>query len=234
MLNILYEDEQIMVVEKPVGAESQSAGGFAADMVSEIKKHIHKLCPKDGEPYVGVIHRLDKPVGGVMVYAKTKTAAAALSKQVQENQMNKKYWAVLCGKPVDDVDNYVDYLLKDGKNNSSKLVEKGISGAKRAELSYRVLETTEYEGQLLSLVEIHLLTGRHHQIRVQFSGHGLPLWGDNRYNPEFAKPIPGRRINIALAACELSFQHPKSGQVMTFTLPPHGGAFDLFDFCKTN
>ena len=99
MLTVLYEDRDIIVVEKPVGMESQVSGGFAPDMVSEIKKHINRLCPTGQEPYVGVIHRLDKPVGGVMVYAKTKKAAAALSKQVQANEMHKKYNAVVCGKP---------------------------------------------------------------------------------------------------------------------------------------
>ena len=111
MLNILYEDETVLVVWKPVGMESQSGHGFDADMVSEIRRYLstgkpvdnHKLSTKSVEPYVGVIHRLDKPVSGVMVYAKTKNAAAALSKQVAEGKMHKKYLAVLCGKPVDNL-----------------------------------------------------------------------------------------------------------------------------------
>ena len=137
---------------------------------------------------MGVIHRLDKPVSGVMVYAKTKNAAAALSKQVAEGKMHKKYLAVLCGKPVDNVEKYVDYLLKDEKENTSRIVDMGIKGGKRAELICRVLEskTVEPYGEL-TLAEIELLTGRHHQIRVQMSGHGLPLWGDNRYNPAFCQ-----------------------------------------------
>ena len=196
MLNILYEDEAVLVVWKPVGMESQSGHGFDADMVSEIRRYLstgkpvdnHKLSTKSVEPYVGVIHRLDKPVSGVMVYAKTKNAAAALSKQVAEGKMHKKYLAVLCGKPVDNVEKYVDYLLKDEKENTSRIVDMGIKGGKRAELICRVLEskTVEPYGEL-TLAEIELLTGRHHQIRVQMSGHGLPLWGDNRYNPAFCQ-----------------------------------------------
>ena len=186
MLEILYEDASVIVVWKPVGMESQSSRGFGADMVSEIRRHIHKLSPKSGEPYVGVIHRLDKPVSGILVYAKDKKAAAALSKQVSGGAMSKKYLAVLCGKPAQNVDNYVDYLLKEEKENRSRIVDKGITGAKQAKLRLRSLETRTVEpyGEL-TLAEVTLFTGRHHQIRVQMAGHGLPLWGDNRYNPMF-------------------------------------------------
>ena len=117
MLEVLYEDRDVIVVRKPVGMESQSTSSFAPDMVSEIRKHIHNLCTSPGEPYVGVIHRLDKPVSGVMVYARTRKAAASLSKQVQDGTMRKMYLAVVCGRTVDNVENFVDYLLKDSKSN---------------------------------------------------------------------------------------------------------------------
>ena len=146
MLKVFYEDQDVIVVKKPVGTESQAVHSFAPDMVSEIKKHIHRLSTENGErlveDYVGVIHRLDKPVGGIMVYAKNKKAAAALSKQVQEHKLQKTYRAVVCGKPVDNVGNFVDYLLKDEKANVSKIVDKGTTGAKRAELDYRVVDTS--------------------------------------------------------------------------------------------
>ena len=277
MLNILYEDEAVLGVGKPVGIESQSGRGFDADMVSEIKRYLstkkavdnHNLSTKPVEPYVGVIHRLDKPVSGVMVYAKTKNAAASLSKQVAEGKMHKKYLAVLCGKPVDNVEKYVDYLLKDEKENTSRIVDMGIKGGKRAELICRALETKPVEpyGEL-TLAEIELLTGRHHQIRVQMSGHGLPLWGDNRYNPAFQKgdaAMPGsaaetgrqeqmekkkresgriplrerrrggtgrsgraHRVDVALAAYELAFTHPETGESMIFQHNPSGGIFRQF------
>lgn len=188
MIRILYEDRDVIVVWKPVGVESQESRGLGADMVSEIRRHIHKLSPAGGIPYVGVIHRLDKPVSGILVYAKTKKVAAALSKQVAEGKVQKKYLAVLCGKVVDNVDNFVDYLLKEEKGNVSRIVDKGITGAKQARLSYRILEEQETKAfGILSLAEITLQTGRHHQIRVQMAGHGLPLWGDNKYNPAFAE-----------------------------------------------
>ena len=200
MLSILYEDNHIIVVIKPDGLESQSGKSFAPDMVSEIRKHlashpqdIHKLTKETSTaskypqpPYVGVIHRLDKPVSGVMVYAKTKRAAAALSEQVQSHKMKKIYTAVVHGRPVNMVDNYVDYLVKTPDGNYSQLVDKGITGAKKAELSYEVLKTID--GKIagmpeteLSLVRISLKTGRHHQIRVQMAHHGTPLYGDMKY-----------------------------------------------------
>jgi 23S rRNA pseudouridine1911/1915/1917 synthase len=227
MLNILYEDDQIIVVEKPVGIESQSNRTFEPDMVSEVKKHINSLSPKKGEPYVGVIHRLDKPVGGILVFGKTKEAAGALSKQVSGHQMEKKYLAVICGKPVDNFGTYVDYLWKDGKNNISKIVDKGITDAKRAELSYRVLEEQEGEEGPLCLVEIDLKTGRHHQIRVQFSGHGIPLLGDLKYNPAGPK-VAGQR-NVALCAWKLAFTHPGNKKKMEFTVKPQGTIFNKFN-----
>jgi 23S rRNA pseudouridine1911/1915/1917 synthase len=225
-LNILYEDEELLVAEKPVGMESQSAKSFEPDMVSEIKKHINKVSPKSGEPYVGVIHRLDKPVGGVMVYAKTKNSAESLSKQVSGHQMEKIYYAVVCGKPVENFGTYVDYLWKDGKNNCSKIVEKGIKSAKLAELDFRVVDKTEQDEEEYCLMEIKLKTGRHHQIRVQLAGHGTPVWGDQKYNPCFQqKKI---RADVALFASSLTFVHPVTKKKMTYTAKPKGRMFDLF------
>lgn len=252
MIKSLYEDSDILVVIKPAGMESQTARRLEPDMVSEIKNHLRlstkistKTSPKtekdSGEPYVGVIHRLDKPVSGVMVYAKTKRAAQSLSRQVQNGRTEKEYRAVLCGKPVDIVGNYVDYLLKDGKENKSSVVEKTVENSRRAELSYRVLEIREAgqgifggsdagQGDApfpLALVEIHLKTGRHHQIRVQFAAHGTPLWGDAKYNPIWVD-MRGARSGLALCAVRLSFDHPVSGKRMSFSMKPEGGAFDYF------
>ena len=227
-INILYEDEEILVAEKPVGMESQSARSFEPDMVSEIKKHINKVSPKSGEPYVGVIHRLDKPVGGIMVYAKTKNSAESLSKQVSGHRMEKIYYAVVCGKPVENSGTYVDYLWKDGKNNCSKIVEKGIKSAKPAELDYWFVDSKILDGKEVSLLKIKLKTGRHHQIRVQMAGHGTPLWGDRKYNPEFQNHVT--KGNVALFASGLSFLHPKTKKKMTFSIKPKEGLFELFSW----
>ena len=160
MLDILYEDKDILVVVKPAGVESQTSRRLEPDMVSEIKNYLHRkvqetkklstgLSPKAStapvDPYVGIIHRLDKPVRGVMVYAKNLKAAAHLSRQVQEGKLEKIYQALVCGKPVDNVGKYVDYLLKDGKTNTSRIVDKSVAGAKRAELEYQISEKKDQE-----------------------------------------------------------------------------------------
>lgn len=236
MLSVLFEDSNLIVVEKPAGIESQSARGFEEDMVSRIREHIHKLSPKKSTrtpggqpPYVGVIHRLDRPVRGVMVYAKTQKAAALLCRQVQEGKMRKIYRAVVCGKPVDNSGTYVDFLLKDRKINCSRIVDKSVDGGKLARLNYQIVEsrtitdeTGGKEPQLLTLVEIELLTGRHHQIRVQMAGHGTPLYGDSKYGKS---PAAGP---LALCAVRLAFVHPITGKEMNFSIEEKGGAFDLF------
>ena len=223
MISILYEDKDIIVVEKPPGIESQGARGFEPDMVSEIRKHINKLSTNSREAYVGVIHRLDKPVGGIMVYAKNKKAAASLSKQVSNHEMKKVYRTLVCGKPVDNFGIYVDYLWKEDKTNTSQIVEKGKEGAKEARLSYRVLGSGQVNDQEVSYLEVALYTGRHHQIRVQMAGHKTPVLGDRKYNPD---GFSGRG-NLALWACSLSFFHPVTGQKMEFFSQPKGQLFSL-------
>ena len=242
MLTILYEDKDIIVVVKPAGLESQSGKSFAPDMVSEIRKHltshpqnIHKLTNEKSTslkypqpPYVGVIHRLDRPVSGIMVYAKNPKAAAALSTSLQQGKIEKWYQAVVCGKPVDNTGIYVDYLKQDKKNNCSRIVDKSDPESKRAELEYRVLDcipAVEKNTEFLSLVEIKLLTGRHHQIRVQFSGHGTPLYGDGKYG-DMEK---GARKSLALCACHLRFEHPATGRTMDFKVKPDTWIFKLFN-----
>lgn len=246
MLNILYEDSQLMVTVKPAGVESQSSSGFGQDMVSLIRNELMKrerqktekictelstnwgkLSTKPVEksllaqtPYVGVIHRLDKPVSGVMVYAKTKNAAAALSSQLQKHQMKKVYEAVVCGKPVNSVENLVDYLKKSVDGNDSQVVDKGITGAKRAELTLEALRFLEEgpNGGPLTLLRIQLETGRHHQIRVQLAAHGMPVYGDARYGR-------GEKGPLALCAVSLSFLHPRTKKRMEFHMEPSDGAF---------
>lgn len=228
MEEILFADSDILVAVKPAGIESQAARRFEPDMVSRLKRYlvVNKLCTSGKEPYIGVIHRLDKPVSGIMVYGRTKNAAARLSNALQNGKMKKTYTAVVCGKPVNTVDNFVDYLEKTVDGNYSHVVDKGKTGGKRAELSYRLVDTREEAGQILSLLEIRLMTGRHHQIRVQLSSHGLPIYGDRKYGgPERDFPVG---TPLALCASKLSFPHPKTGKEMEFSMTPSGGAFEKF------
>ncbi len=178
---------------------------------------------------MGVIHRLDKPVSGILVYAKEKKAAAVLSSQLSDGTMKKQYLAVACGKVDKNVDNFVDYLLKDGKNNVSRIVDMGISGAKKAELECRGLKCLQMEPYgVLTLTEITLKTGRHHQIRVQMAGHGFPLFGDRKYNPDFQTAGKGME-HIALSAYRLSFLHPTTQKAMEYCRMPDGEVFRKFD-----
>ncbi len=275
---ILYEDRDIIVVYKPAGMESQSGKSFSMDLCSYLKNRAAAQGVKN--PYIGVVHRLDRMVAGVMVYAKTKEVAAGLSKQVQSGQMKKYYKALLCGRLSQPEGEMVDYLLQDGRTNHSAVVKAGVTGAKEARLTYHQIPKEELgcvlknlpvqaveelhfvqddkkerpagdlaagnETNIIQLekiscpeqsdrkafgeqpdkggslkqmavtgVEIHLLTGRHHQIRVQFSHRGTPLWGDTKYNPAFHGV---RTAGVALCAWRLSFCHPRTGKALEFHL----------------
>lgn len=213
-LKIIFEDEQILVVKKDAGIPVQAGRMRIMDLQGLIKNELYRRNPKGGEPYLGVIHRLDQPVEGVMVFAKTPFAAGNLSDQVTDGRMKKYYLALLCGKPSENCGTLVDYLLKDGRTNTSTVVKSGVKDAKRSELNYRVLE----EREETTLVEVELITGRHHQIRVQMANAGWPLYGDTKYNPAFQETT--EHVQTALCAYKLSFVHPKTKKVMEFCIEP--------------
>lgn len=213
-INIIFEDEDILVVKKDAGIPVQAGKMRMMDLQGLIKNELYRRNPKGGEPYLGIIHRLDQPVEGLLVFAKTPKAAADLSKQVNDGRMKKQYLARVCGKTAEESGTLVDYLLKDNQTNSSKVVEKGTKDAKRAELNYRVLKS---EGET-SLVEVTLVTGRHHQIRVQMANAGCPLYGDTKYNPEFWQTE--EPVQTALCAYKLGFVHPKTKKSMEFSITP--------------
>ena len=213
-LNIIFEDEQVLVVKKDAGIPVQAGKMRIMDLQGLIKNELYKRNRSGGEPYLGLVHRLDQPVEGVMVFAKTPVAAAELSKQVTDGRMKKHYLACVCGKPTESTGILVDYLLKDGRTNTSSVVAKGVKDAKRSELNYKVLKT----GETTTLVEVELLTGRHHQIRVQMANAGWPLYGDTKYNPQFQNVT--EHVQTALCAYKLSFVHPKTKKTMEFCIQP--------------
>lgn len=204
MINIIYEDNHLLVVEKKPNVLVQADNTNDLDLLTILKQYLKEKYNKPGNVYLGLVHRLDRPVGGVMVFAKTSKAASRLSEQVRTHQIKKEYQAVLCGK-AKEKDNLQDYLLKDEKTNMVKVNKNG----KFAELDYQLIKY--YDN--LSLVKINLKTGRSHQIRVQFSSRNLPLWGDQRYNKN-AKV--GEQI--ALYATSLSFYHPVTKELLSFKL----------------
>ena len=213
-LNILFEDDHVLVVKKDAGIPVQAGKMRMMDLQGLIKNELYRRNRKGGEPYLGLIHRLDQPVEGVMVFAKTPFAAGALSEQVTDGRMKKHYLALLCGKPAENSGKLVDYLVKDGRTNTSSVVKEQNKDAKRAELNYQVLK--RYEDT--TLVEVELITGRHHQIRVQMANAGWPLYGDTKYNPKFQDVM--EHVQTALCAYKLSFVHPKTKKVMEFCIEP--------------
>lgn len=237
-MNILFEDKDIIICHKPAGVATQTAKIGQRDMVSEITNYLVAVTSKENggqqskaKPYVGVIHRLDQPVEGILVFAKNQKAAAALSRQIAENRMQKCYYAVvpaekISGKKAEDT--LVDYLYKDGKTNTSSVVSDKHQDAKRAELSYELMKIQSDKG--IALVKINLLTGRHHQIRVQMSHAGMSLIGDCKYGDDEAKKLSEKlgQKQVALCACELSLFHPVSGKKMFFQTKPTGEIFQYF------
>lgn len=205
MINILYEDNHLLVVEKPVNMPVQEDSSHDMDLLTLLKNDIKKRYHKPGNVYLGLVHRLDRPVGGVMVFAKTSKAASRLSEQVRTHKILKEYDAVVEGR-IEKQGVLKDRLYKDTKRNMVIVDSRG----KEAELSYQL----EARCEEYSLVHITLKTGRSHQIRVQFSSRNHPLYGDQRYN-KHAKP--GEQI--ALFASRLSFYHPTTKEYLSFSLP---------------
>ena len=211
-LNVLYEDNHIIVVEKIVNIPSQQDKTEDIDMLTIVKKYIKEKYEKPGEVYLGLVHRLDRPVGGVMVFARTSKAAARLSEEVRNKDFKKTYLAIVDGKMESKEDVFEDYLWKNEKENKSYKVRENKKNAKKAILDYKVLKYDEKED--VSLVKINLHTGRHHQIRVQFSSRGHSLYGDNKYGRK------GRGTNICLWASELKILHPVKKEERTFKSYP--------------
>ena len=210
-LNILYEDNHIIVVLKPQNVPSCEDSSKDEDLLSIIKEYIRQKYNKPGNVYVGLVHRLDRPTGGVMVYAKSSKAASRLSEQLRDGDFEKRYYAIVCGTPKEDSARLVHYVKKNSVNNMVYVCTPTEVDAKRAELTYKTLETVSD----CSLVEVRLSTGRSHQIRVQMNAIGCPVYGDMRYGGAKAK-----KGYLALWAYYLSFNHPVSKERLVFRVEP--------------
>ena len=204
---IVFEDDAVIVCEKPAGMPVQSDHTRDMDMLTILKHHIFEEQNSEEEPYLAVVHRLDRPVGGLMVLAKTKEAAANLR---------------------EDFGTFEDYLLKNGKTNKTEVVKAGTPGARKAELDYELIDCIETKEGVLTWILVILHTGRHHQIRVQFASRGLGLYGDTKYNPKFQK-TKKKYTEIGLYSTRISFNHPVTGERMTFKIEPSGEAFEKMD-----
>ena len=218
-INILYDDNHLLVVHKEANIPVCSDSSKDKDLLSILKEYIKDKYQKPGNVYLGLVHRLDRPVEGIMVFAKTSKAASRLSDQIRTNKFNKTYYAVVENKPKEK-DTLTNFLYKDEKTNTSYVTDE--SKGKKSILEYTRISTKDN----LSLVKINLLTGRHHQIRVQFSHNGYPLYADHKYNKKF---IHDNKENIALIAKELSFYHPITKELLNFDIDlPKKYPYNLF------
>ena len=215
MINVIYEDNHLLVVEKPINIPTQEDNTKDKDLLTILKEYIKEKYNKPGNVYLGLVHRLDRPVGGIMVFARTSKAAARLSEQVRNKTFKKTYNAVVIGN-INKEGKLKDYLLKDEKKNIVKVDKNG----KEAILNFKKLDFKNN----MSLVEINLETGRSHQIRVQMSHYGYPLFGDQKYNKTSKV---GEQI--ALFAKKIEFIHPTTNELLTFELDlPNRYPFTIF------
>ena len=214
-MKVIYEDNHLLVVDKPINIPMQLDDSNDEDLLSKAKQYLKEKYNKPGNVYLGLVHRLDRPVSGVCVFARTSKAASRLSKQVADHHTFKKeYLAVVFDNGLQDSGHFEDYLLKDSKTNTVKIDPKG----KLAILDYEVIQRLDNN---LVLVKVKLKTGRSHQIRVQFSSRNHPLWGDQRYNPY---AIIGQQI--ALHSCLISFKHPITNKTLCFESKPNRKPFN--------
>ncbi len=211
MINVLYEDNQIIVVEKPFNIPTQPDSSGDASLLDLTKEYIKEKYNKPGNVFLGMVHRLDRPTGGIIVFARTSKSAERLTNDFKNHNLEKKYLAVLSGVPRDKAGHLENYLKKDEKTNTVRLATSSEEGSKLATLNYKVLEYNEK----YSLVEIDLQTGRSHQIRVQMSANKTPVFADFKYG----KGV--KNVNLALFAYKLKFTHPTTKKLMTFIMQPN-------------
>lgn len=211
-LNVVYEDNHIIVVIKPQNIPTQEDESHDKDLLTIVKEYIKVKENKPGNVFVGLVHRLDRPTGGIMVFAKTSKAASRLTQEMHTGDFKKRYLTVVVGKPREKRAKLVNYLLKNARTNTVQVVPELTTNAKRAELDYIVLD----EKEKVSLLDVNLATGRSHQIRVQLKNIGCPVYGDVKYGGD--KLAKGH--NLALWAYELKFVHPTTKENMTFKCYP--------------
>ncbi|HLD17558.1 MAG TPA: RluA family pseudouridine synthase [Patescibacteria group bacterium] len=220
--SILFEDNHLLVVEKPVNLPAQEDTSGDPDILSLLKDWIKQRDQKPGNVFLGLVHRLDRPAGGAMVFAKTSKAASRLAQQMQDRTFEKTYLSVVRGQPKSGTGRLVHWLLKDERTNTVFVVPEGTSEAKRAVLDYACVEMKEG----LGLLRIGLETGRSHQIRVQLASMNCPIYGDQKYGSDVNKP--GEQL--ALWATEICFEHPVKKERLTFTSqPPDEYPWSLFE-----
>ena len=226
-IKILYEDNHLLIVEKPVNVPVQGDQSGDIDLLTILKEDIKVRYQKPGNVYLGLVHRLDRPVGGAIVFSKTSKAASRLSNLIRMNEIERQYLAVVHGTPKKQSDQLIHYLYKDKKKNKVFTVSSDHRDAKKAILDYEVIESNH--GFSLLSVQIH--TGRPHQIRVQLSSIGHPIFGDQKYG----KLVNEQGQQIALWAHSIKFEHPvKKEPVEVYSNPPEKFPWNLWEYLNSN
>ena len=252
-LDVIFEDDYIIACVKPYGVPSQPDKTYGVDMVTLVKEYLYEKASEDAdmddisEPYVAVINRLDRPVGGIILFAKDEDTAAKLSDMVQDREISKYYQVVVSGFMEEPEGEMSDWILHDKKTNLSKIVPKGTKGAKKAELYYEVLDELDTDEGPISYLLVELVTGRHHQIRCQMSANGTPVWGDTKYGAKEGKNKAGKnagkaggkrktpgskadaKYEIGLYSTRIEFIHPVTGEEVFLHREPEGKAFEIMD-----
>ncbi len=205
---ILYEDNHLLVVIKPSGMPVCKDASLDIDLLTLLKEYLKEKYQKPGNVYLGLVHRLDRPVSGIMVFAKTSKCAKRLSEQIKNHTFSKTYYAIVCNQ-LPKKGTLTDYLKKNEEQNTSYVTTK--EKGKLATLDYEIIKTINN----LNLVKINLHTGRHHQIRVQFSSRNTPLFGDYKYNKYKNN---NTFSEVALLAKTLTFNHPTTKELLTFDI----------------
>lgn len=210
MLQVLFEDNHLLVVSKPAGLATMGVAEGEASLLDESRRYIKEKYQKPGNVYLGVVSRLDAAATGVLVFARTSKAAARLSGQFRDGEVDKKYWAIVSPPPSPVSDRWLDFLIKDERQKRMVVAAGGRPGAQQARLRYWLRTRTHH----LALLQIQLETGRKHQIRVQCAAHGSPIAGDRKYGSRLRFPH-----GIALHAHSLSFTHPTRSERLEFQAP---------------
>lgn len=221
---IVFEDKNLIVVEKPQGMPCQKDPTGDPDLYSIVYKYLEG---QKANPVLNLINRLDRPVGGLVLFGKTAESTKKISKDLLSRNIKKDYIAVVNGVPPVETGELVDYIIKLKSINMSAISSPGVDDAKESKLSFKVLSSICQKSGDLSLLNIRLKTGRHHQIRVQLSNYGTPIWGDTKYNPMFTDSKEW--VNISLWAYKLSFFHPISRKPLNlYSLPPEVSPWTAF------
>ena len=226
-MQVVYEDNHIIIVSKRSGEIVQGDKTGDEPLSETVKQYIKEKYQKPGNVFLGVVHRLDRPVSGLVVFAKTSKALSRLNNMFRDGEVHKTYWAIVKNMPRETEATLTHWIVRNEKQNKSYAYDHEVKNSKKAILKYKVIGHTDH----YTLLEVNLMTGRHHQIRVQTSSRGFGIWGDTKYNPIYQK-TKKKYKESGLFAARIAFDHPTTHERMVFKADPSGEAFDLLEMTE--